>query len=237
MFDNYTLKARYYPVIILFFPILILGFCYSFQYASIIHLAASTGAAGVLTYLFSQLGRDKGKHKEPLLWNHWGGMPSIQLLRSSNSLIDSYTKQRYYQKLFQLCPVTTIDVIDIKQLSSSQADEVYLAWTKYLIGQTRDKKKYPLLFKENVSYGFRRNLWGLKIISISFISILILGNYLFWASKLNAFNPLFYPDTYKYSTVALFILILFWIFVVTKNWVRIVAFAYAERLCESLENM
>ena len=81
MFDLYSLKARFYPVIILFFPIVIIGVAYSLEFEKFFALLSSMGVVGALTYLFSQLGRDRGKLKEADLWTSWGGAPSTQLLR------------------------------------------------------------------------------------------------------------------------------------------------------------
>jgi hypothetical protein len=73
MFDNYTLKARFYPVIILFLPMIVIGIFYSLQFEEIYLLLSSLGIVGALMYLFSQLGRDQGKLKEQRLWQIWGG--------------------------------------------------------------------------------------------------------------------------------------------------------------------
>lgn len=235
MFDNYTLKARYYPVIILFFPIIVLGLFYSFQFDSTIHAFASVSAASALTYLFSQLGRDQGKLKEPALWKSWGGSPSIQIFRLRNEHLDKHTKQRYHQRLLSLCPVDVIPDLEMETNNPNSADEVYKAWSKYLISQTRDTKKYALLFKDNISYGFRRNLWGLKPFAVFIILGLVIGNYLFWVFRMDQWIPVEFPLSFMYSTIALLLLLCFWLFIVTKNWVRIPAFSYAERLCESVE--
>jgi hypothetical protein len=32
--------------------------------------------------------------------------------------------------------------------------------TAWLLTQTRDTKTFSILFRENISYGFRRNLWS-----------------------------------------------------------------------------
>lgn len=235
MFDTYALKARYYPVVILFFPIVILGIFYSFQFDSIIHALASVGMVSAFTYLFSQVGRDQGKLKEPALWRGWGGTPSVQILRLRNDHLDSHTKERYHKKLQTLCPVDMIPDLGMETNTPDSADEVYKAWTKYLISQTRDTKKYSLLFKDNVSYGFRRNLWGLKFFAVLLIVILIIGNYLFWFFTIKQSNPLEFTLSFKYSTLGLLLLLCFWLFVVTKKWVKIPAFSYAERLYECVD--
>jgi hypothetical protein len=235
MIDNYSLRARYYPVIILFFPIVILGFFYSVQFQSLVHAFTSIGVVSALTYLFSQLGRDQGKLKEPELWNGWGGTPSLQLLRLRDKHLDRHTKERYHNKLKQLCPVSIQPNDLLESTDPTVADEVYKSWTKYLITQTRDSKKFSLLLKENTSYGFRRNLWGVKPFAIMLLALLLLANYLYWIIKLKTINPALYPNSFIFSAVALLLIFLFWLIVVSRSWVKIAAFAYAERLLESLD--
>ncbi len=235
MFDYYSLRARYYPIVILFFPVVILGAFYSLEFESISHFIGSLGVLGALTYLFSQLGRDLGKQKEPGLWRHWGGMPSIQLLRWKNDHFDTYTKKRYHARLNTLCPVGNTPDIALETADSKASDEIYRAWCKYIISQTRDTRKFNLLFKENTNYGFRRNLWGLRTVALWLIMVLLLCNYCVWLIKLNNFNPLVYPTNYFYSTGALVLILFFWMIVVNRNWVRGVAFAYADRLCEAVD--
>ena len=237
MFDNYSLKARYYPVIILFLPIVVLGFFYSQQFESVFHFLGSVGVVGALTYLFSQLGRDQGKRKESLLWNSWGGAPTIQLLRLQDSHLDTHTKHRYHQKLQQLCGASVSPDVDLETNHPEKADDIYRSWTKYLISQTRDTKKFSLLYKENVNYGFRRNLWGLRSFAILLAIGLLVGNYFFWSLKLNEFNPALFPNSFLYSSIAIGIIILFWLLIVNKTWVKLVAFSYAERLCECVDNL
>jgi hypothetical protein len=237
MFDNYTLKARFYPVIILFLPIVITGIFYSFEFKSLNQLLTSAAIVGALTYLFSQLGRDQGKKKEPALWKTWGGSPSVQILRLRDQHLNKHTKQRYHQKLQSLFPVDEIPNIDMETNDSIGADEVYKAWSQYLISQTRDGKKFSLLLKDNISYGFRRNLWGLKLHGIILTSSLIIGNYLFEVIKNKSWNPFDFTNVFQYSSFVLVAILLFWLFVVTKQWIKIVAFSYAERLLESVENI
>jgi hypothetical protein len=237
MFDNYTLKARFYPVIMLFLPLIVLGLFYSFEFQSVLHFFSSVGILSALTFLFSQLGRDQGKKKEPELWKNWGGTPSIQVLRLRDQIIDKHTKLRYHQKLQTLFPVTTLPDQSMETNNPNEADEVYRAWTQFLITKTRDTKQYSLLFKENINYGFRRNLWGLKRIAITLIFLLIIFNYGFWIYKTQLWNPLHFPDVFIYSSGVLVLLLLFWSIIVSRNWVKSVAFSYASRLCEAVETL
>lgn len=237
MFDNYTLKARFYPVIIVFLPIFVLGVFYSYEFKSLNQLLGSATIVGVFTYLFSQLGRDQGKKKEADLWATWGGSPSIQILRLRDKHIDKLTKQRYHEKLQNLCPVSVIPDSTLESKNPEEADEVYKSWCKYLISQTRDKQKFSLLLKDNTSYGFRRNLWGLKPYALILTVLLLIGNYLFLAYKCQNYNPLTLSTHFQYSSLALLVVILFWVIIVNRNWIKLIAFSYAERLCEAIENL
>ncbi|MBK7913910.1 MAG: hypothetical protein IPJ80_10475 [Saprospiraceae bacterium] len=182
MIDNYALKARIYPVLIFLAPLILYGCLYSIEFKTITYVVYSALFTGALTYLFSQLGRDQGKAREPSLWTDWGGAPSVQILRWSNSLLDSHTKQRYHQKLQSLCPVQNIPDPNYERTNPSESDEIYKAWGKYLISHTRDCKKYSLLLKENINYGFRRNLWGLRSFAIALNILVFISNWLFLVS-------------------------------------------------------
>jgi hypothetical protein len=171
------------------------------------------------------------------LWRSWGGAPTTQLLRIQDNRIDKHTKKRYHEKLQINCPVIVVPHLSMETNNSQESDEVYQTWTKYLISKTRDGKKFPLLLKDDTSYGFRRNVWGLKPHGLAFTIIFILANYFFWVIRLKSFNPLFFPNTFKYSTLMLFAILVFWLLIVTKNWVKLPAFSYAERLCECVESL
>ncbi len=237
MIDIYNLKARIYPVIILFFPIIIIGVIFSIEFESYLSLLSSFGIMGTLIYLFSQLGRDQGKLKEPLLWESWGGCPSIQILRITNPNIDSLTKNRYHSKLLLLCPVGHIPDEQLELTQPKLTDNIYQSWTKFLISQTRDIKTYPLLFKENVSYGFRRNLWGLKPFALGLIIFFLVSGYLYFTFKYHNFNPIYLPERFILLALSLILILVFWVVVVKKNWIKIPSFAYAERLVEATETL
>jgi len=237
LFDNYTLKARFYPIAILFFPLVVIGIAYSVQFENISYSISTLGLGSVLTYLFSQLGRDAGKVKEKRLWQRWGGAPTTIVLRLSDTIIDPVSKGRYHKKLLSLCPVDYTPSLELEASTPQITDQVYAAWTKYLLSKTRDAKSFPLLMKENTSYGFRRNLWALKPVGIIFCLGVIFLNYVFWQAYIDSWNPILFPSAFQFSSAILIAILIFWIAIVTKKWVKIIAFAYAERLLEATENL
>jgi hypothetical protein len=235
--DNYALRARLYPVILLFLPLIICGISVSFAFNDYRYVSLSVLLTGTLTYLCSQLGRDRGKRKEPKLWAIWGGAPTVQLLSYRNNHIDINTKWRYHSKLLVMCPVDTKPDEILEIIDPHRVNQVYISWTKYLISQTRDVNKFNVLLKENTSYGFRRNTWGLKSFGIMSCIVMFALNYISYMMTIHPPNVYEFPNSFFYSSVAILLLLVFWVFVVTKNWVRVTAFAYAERLLESTEHL
>jgi hypothetical protein len=233
----YSLKARVFPMMLFYFPILILAVLFSLQIDQHIHLLTSFGVVGALTYFNSQLGRKFGKNREAKLWEAWGGAPSIQLFRWRNSRIDPVTKSRYHFLLQKLCPVQPFPTKELEAADPDSADVAYSSWCRYLISQTRDTKQFSLLFSENVNYGFWRNLWALKTRSIILNLVLTIVVYLYFAIDANNFALNGHLAVFYWAEGVLIFLLLIWVFVITEESIKIPAFGYAERLLESVNQL
>jgi hypothetical protein len=218
-------------------PAVILAVLFSLKFDKYVHLFTSFGIVGALSYLFSQLGRDGGKKKEKELWKSWGGAPTTQLLRWRNTEINVNTKRRYHSKLNAFCSLYNLPDLNFEQSNPDEADEAYQAWTKFLISKTRDNKKFSVLFKDNMNYGFRRNLWGMKTYAISLIIILMASTIIYYWVTTNTPNVILYPTEFIIAEGILLVILLFWAFVINKNWIKVPAFSYAERLLETIEEI
>lgn len=167
------------------------------------------------------------------MWEKWGGAPTIQLLRYTNEIVDIKTKKRYQEYLKKETKIGDEISIEFEEKHKIETDKIYNSWIKYLIAKTRDKKKYYLLFQENINYGFRRNLYGLKKFSIALLVLLMLSivgysSYFFGSQKI-------FSQEVVISEIILILFLMFWIFIVNEKWIKIVAFAYAERLLETID--
>ena len=232
MINKYELNARIYPILITLLPVLIIGIYFSIDYKSIYGALGGIGLITLLSFVFGQLGRDKGKRAEKKLWDEWGGAPTTQILRLTDNVLDTHTTKKAHQVLNERTNIGLANMEDIEASDKVKADEIYEAWCNYLRKETRDTSKYKLLFLENISYGFRRNLWGIKFLAIVLIvlSLIIITTH----SYLN-YQLLEVPNPSLWVSVILLILLLiFWLTIVTKDWIKIVAFAYAERLIEAI---
>jgi hypothetical protein len=186
-------------------------------------------------FLLSQLARDRGKSKEEKLFEGWGGIPSTLIFRHSDKRLDSITKVRYHKRLAVL--VTGTKSIGVVEESSnlSKADNVYSAWASYLRSATRDTKKYSLLFQENINYGYRRNVWGLRIFGICSCGLCIFITAVIFYQRYKISGSIDFNLAGAFMGSVVFVLL--WIFRFNREWVRITAFAYAERLAESVETL
>jgi hypothetical protein len=117
---------------------------------------------------------------------------------------------------------------------AAASDEVYEAAVAVLRGRTRNPRQFPLLFKENVSYGFRRNLLGLRRVGFAVSLTALVLTVIAFASSL-ADHPT--PETlfaWVASAIAAAVAVIAWRRV-NSSWVRAPADAYAERLFEAAE--
>ncbi len=231
----YNLKARIYPVILSLIPVIFIGSVYSFHLQSYYQVLTSLGITTALYFLFSQLGRDKGKALEKEMWRKWRGTPTTQILRFSNDIIDKHTKSRYHQKLKKLTNIGNELDEEFEKNLPQKADEIYQSWTKFLLSKTRDTKKYNLLFQENINYGFRRNLLGLKRIAILIIILLMISSFLY-SFIMNEYIVKFSSEL-LISEIILILILIFWLGIVRENWIKTVAFSYAERLIETINTI
>jgi hypothetical protein len=234
MINKYELNARIYPVIIILLPLLIVGIYFSIDYQTLYSALGSLGLIALLSFVLGQLGRDRGKRAEKKLWDEWGGTPTTQILRLSDDVIDNHSTKRAHKILNEKTGIGQPDMQDVEDLDSNKSDEVYTAWVNYLRGQTRDNTNYKLLFKENINYGFRRNLWGLKPIGIflTLLSVIVICAHAIITCQIYEIPN--YP--LWFSLGLLFVILCFFIFTVTKNWIKTVAFAYAKMLIEAIES-
>ncbi|KAA6321186.1 hypothetical protein EZS27_029135 [termite gut metagenome] len=231
--NQYSLQARVYPSFIVLMPVLLLAIFYITDFKIYLHYITAVISVGLTSYLLSQLGRDRGKNKENMLFKLIGGKPTTKILRHSNDILDDYTKERYYNALRSKINNISIPTLEEETQTPSKADEIYNSCAKYLISKTRDTEKYNLLFKENISYGFRRNLWGMKSWGLAILFVCFLIHLTIATNFFSSFSFTPTKDAFLYA-LFLFILI-FWVFIVQPNWVKVVAIEYAKRLYETLE--
>ena len=181
-FDLYILQARLYPALLVLLPALLTviawfpGLLTSNLGATLVTLAAACG----LLYLLSVLARTAGTRLEGQLLKEWGGWPTTLWLRHADNYLDAHTKVRYHRYLAKNVPGLSLPTAEDERSDPEAADAAYASAVNWLKEQRRDTKKYPLLFKENIEYGFRRNLLGAKPVGMSLSASALVGTVIGW---------------------------------------------------------
>ncbi len=227
IFDSYTLKARVFPAFLLFLPFSLAIMAWVPEIK--IPLVALLGVSGqlALSFFISERVRDIGKNKEKKLWVDWGGTPTTQLLRHKNSDVTSEIRNGW-RKSLETVIGTSLPSAGSESKSARKADDAYDAAILRLRELTREVDKFPLVYKENVSYGFRRNLWALKPAGILISSASSIAcTVRIVMSHFSDFN--IDPHTVYALLICVFMLV-WWLMVITKSWIRIKAFDYAKSL-------
>lgn len=225
--NEYERRARLYPALIVLAPIII------FLYFIVPQVRENTFISIIIALglidLLAVVSRYIGKRKEKALFTLWGGPPTTRFLRHSDDNIDPVTKKRYHEFLSESLPHSKIPTAKKELENPKFADIVYESSVRWLREKTRDIKCYPLVFRENTTYGFCRNLWALKEISISLLSATsLLNSYLAYIKyRLDIFKINY--DFWLISLICL-VLLLLWLFVIRKPFVQKAADGYARAL-------
>lgn len=230
--DTYTFQARLTPALLVALPVgLLVAACFPNKFVGWGLLVSVLTTFGFCT-LLAQIGRDLGKQKEPGLFALWGGKPTTRKLRHATTDLDWITLERCHAKLgavVGLPPPTAQE----EQADPQTADQVYEAYTKYLREATRDRDHFRLVFAENVNYGFRRNLWGMKPSGIVLCVLGTAGSVI--AAAVQWGDAV--PGLAVVAAALSLVFLVWWVFRINPDWVRMAADAYAERLlcaCDSL---
>ena len=180
--DYYTLRARLFPAIIAAAPALALATAWVSWDGLNISQLLGTIAICVVLYAFSDVARQQGKRVEPMLMNKMGGLPSTTMLRHRDtSSFKATDKDRYLtfiaKQLNEQRPT-----LEDEERDPAAADEFYARAGTWLRANTRDAKAFHILFEENITYGFRRNLYGLKrpALCANALIVVIVAIWLIW---------------------------------------------------------
>ncbi len=145
----------------------------------------------------------------------WGGLPSVAIFRHRDTRIDATTKARYHKQLSTLVKGTKASSPEEEAADPAIADQVYSAWSSYLRIHTRDTKKYPLVFQENISYGYRRNVCGLRPLGIVVSSLSLAGGAV-WLYHLHSISEIVTTESIG-ALICVFAILLLWAFRFTPD--------------------
>lgn len=233
IFDSYGRKARLFPAFLTALPLFAVAAAYTplFELGSE-HIVWAVVAAAAM-YFLADAARRRGKKLEKTLVAKWGGYPSKLMLRHSDSTVDRHTKARYHRRAEALVEGLSMPTNAEEQADPAEADSRYESVVRYLLANTRDASKFNLLLRENITYGFRRNLYSLKPVAL----LLLFG--CAFVPVYNAKDEALLGQLPQQSELILFAFLLvnfvMWVALVTRQSVREAADEYARQLLTSLD--
>lgn len=233
--DQYDRRARLMPALLVLLPAAL----------AVIALAPdailgwSGGVALIVqfggSFLLAQIVGDIGKKKEAGLFDSFGGRPTERMLCHEHAPNKILLGERH-RKLAKLFPKIKIPTAAAEKADPKAALDVYTACVDKIRGQVRtEMENFPHVHRENINYGFRRNLWGLKPwgIAVSAVAVTAVGAHMMGRVMSHEQVHLAQPIV----LVADVLLLLIWIFAVTREMVRRGAALYADRLLEALDTL
>ncbi len=195
----------------------------------------------------AEAGRALGHGKQSKLWKSWGGAPTTRLLRHRR-LPGDITLAPGLRQRIEHWAGNPLPTEQQEGACPEWADTKYREVVAILRDATRDNTNFPLVFAENVNYGFRRNVWGLKPIGMPFAVALVFtswGMFLLtvWGRPWPEpwWGVLVSPDSVAVIRLAVAVAALgyaaLWLFLINPPWVKDAADTYAKRLLESVRTL
>lgn len=222
--DPYVRRARLAPAVLLAVPgiaFVVAGAVSPAMAARIVGIVL--GAVGIVIAIVV---RDRGRQLQPSLWRSWGGPPAQRRLRWTGG-DPSDVVERLHQRV-EAATGEQLPDAEAEARDPDFADRRYDDAVGVLREATRNREEFPLVFEENVDYGFRRNTLGLRSsgITTSVVGLVVAVLLLVIGSGALSGRAARWGPVAGICGLAL----LFWCLIVTPRWVRTAAENYADRL-------
>ncbi|MES0030376.1 hypothetical protein [Mesorhizobium sp. M0040] len=185
--DAYSIRARLFPAILAIAPAIALATVAVTWNTFSLPQAITTVSVAVIFVGFSDIARRFGKKAEREIFRTTGGRPTITLLRRGDPQFANETKDRYRnflaKQLGEPAPTAEMELNNPRSV-----DGFYERCGNWLRERTRDTAKFKILFEENKTYGFRRNLYGAKWPALALNALVVGVCLLIISRKMNVPN-------------------------------------------------
>ena len=176
LIDKYTLGARVVPVAVVAFPLfLAVSAWIPFSHWPL-KLAGGGAVVTTAAFVLGQLARDAGKAIEGPIWASWGGPPTVRMLRHRDTTIAAGSKARIHKRLIELGVVNAMPSKAEEEQDPSAADRIYKMcsdWLRNKALELKARSPFDVVHSENITYGFRRNLLGIKPYGLAILALAI----------------------------------------------------------------
>ncbi|SDG21895.1 hypothetical protein [Thalassobaculum litoreum] len=233
--DAYDLQARHAPVVLTILPLVLIAVLLVPEFSASPILPATFGSAVVVAIyaLLARYARARGRKIESQFFEVWGGMPTTAMLRHRDDRLNPHTKARFHLALRNLGPSFIIPTAEDESVDQAEADRLY-ASAMDEVRRRAKAKKYTGVRRENISYGFCRNMLALRPVALA-INLFCLAGFCWikWRASEGQFANLKEADILGVGVMAIAAMI--WIFIIRTSLVQVHAEAYARELFETID--
>jgi hypothetical protein len=243
LFDSYSREARVFPAVLVLVPVILFAFVAipktllgEFPKNAVVLLAFFA-----VVYMLAGIARSVGKKTEAELIDSWGGLPTTMMLRHTDTKIDAVTKARYHRLLSEMCPDIVWPTAKDEAANATETDTIYGSAVAVLQARRRGEE-HSLVRTENASYGYRRNMLGLRAGGITIALLAAIGAGALFSTQvlhipfISAGLPKVLADPRNILLVVVSVAIaIVWAALVRPAWVREAADSYSLALLRSLD--
>jgi hypothetical protein len=175
--DTYEINARVLPSMLIVIPISLLIVQLGWKHQNYLEMIGwGAGIEIVFAIMVSKIGHAMGVRKESKLIKIWGGLPTHVWLRKTDKTHSEQQKSAWRRS------VSALSGLDVEKAVQADGDEEADRVISDAIMTCRNKIRgtegSELLHKQNISYGFSRNLAGLKWLAFT-VSLCCLSSSLY----------------------------------------------------------
>jgi hypothetical protein len=227
LFDRYGIQARLRPAGFAILPLLTLAWPVGVTSLPALVLPI-LGATGVLLFAVNVV-RSRGLRVQERLNRDWDGLPTTHRLRYRDAESQELLVRR--RKKIEHIYGQPLPSKRKEQADPAAADKIYAAAIRSLIGKVnKHRKDYPRVHDENITYGYRRNLLGIKWLAVLLAALCLCGDVLLGVFGKVSLGHWVVGGVQVVALAA-------WLFVVNDSWVRQAADTYTDRLFEALDDL
>lgn len=226
--DAYDLQARHAPVALIVLPALIVWAFFAPLTSDVVESAFGATAVTAIYVLLAAVARGRGLEVQNKLTTQWGGLPTTTMLRHRDDRLNPITKKKYHDALTQLGFTISSTT---EEANDPRAADIKLEAAMDEVRRQAKARGARLVQRENIAFGFVRNLLGLKPLAIV-VSCLAFGAFATFYFLRPSSTQFTLAEYGLISAMAFHLLGI--VFLVTPKLVRQHAEAYARSLFEEI---
>jgi hypothetical protein len=232
LLDAYNLRARQAPGLLVILPLPLAGVAIGLDKQPVVSVLLSLLTACGLPILLTNTVGVRGRRLQDALRQRWGGLPATQGVRHRDGYSTVHQRAAWRARLAVVTGYELPTEAEERNDADS-ADQRYDVALRNLMDRTSNRDEFPLVFEENCTYGFERNLLAVRPagLALAIVTAVTLGIVLIVDlvsdTSINLWSCLI-------AFVLVIVLAVVWWRVPRPDRVRVVAERYADRLLGAL---